>query len=237
MQLSVENLTLTYANHLQALAEMSLQAHSGECICIVGPSGCGKSTLLRVIAGLIPPTQGRISINKTQARIGLMFQDAALLPWRTVRDNIALPFELSRAPIDASAIDDMLRLVGLSDFAVAYPRELSGGMAQRVALARTLIQKPDLLLLDEPFGALDTMTREHLTQALERILCEAKITTVMVTHSISEAVFLADRVLVMSPRPGRITADVPIDLPRPRMWDSARVAVFQSQVRAQLSKR
>lgn len=231
--LFADRISHTYPNGVQALREFSLQVARGQFVAIVGPSGCGKSTLLRIIAGLLQPSAGAVwldgaRITQPSPRIGLMFQDAALLPWRTVEQNIRLPLELgSKAsrqsshhghPSLASSIAPLIQLVGLSGFERAYPRELSGGMAQRVALARALITQPPVLLLDEPFGALDAMTRENLTASVEGILRATGTTAIMVTHSITEAVFLADQVVVCSPRPGSVVGSVPITLPRPRTW-------------------
>ncbi len=228
--LIAESISHTYPNGVEALREFSLCVTRGQFVAIVGPSGCGKSTLLRIIAGLIQPSAGEVwldgeHITQPSSRIGMMFQDAALLPWRTVEQNIRLPLELGgRAARSVSStmghlpIPDLIHLVGLAGFEHAYPRELSGGMAQRVALARALITHPPVLLLDEPFGALDAMTRENLTASVEGILRETGTTAVMVTHSIAEAVFLADQVVVCSPRPGSVVGSVQVGLPRPRAW-------------------
>ncbi len=228
--LIADRISHTYPNGVEALRDFSLRVARGQFVAIVGPSGCGKSTLLRAIAGLIQPSAGEVwldgeRITQPSLRIGMMFQDAALLPWRTVEQNIRLPLELGgraarpvSSMIGRSPIADLIHLVGLIGFEQAYPRELSGGMAQRVALARALITRPPVLLLDEPFGALDAMTRESLTASVEGILRETGTTAVMVTHSIAEAVFLADHVVVCSPRPGSVVGNVPVGLPRPRAW-------------------
>jgi NitT/TauT family transport system ATP-binding protein len=206
-----------------ALGPVSLGVDAGAFVCVVGPSGCGKSTLLRLIAGLLPPTRGEILLDdrvvtKPSQRVGVMFQDANLMPWRTVRDNIALPLELQGASKDEryATVADLLPTLGLEEFPTAYPGELSGGMAQRVALGRVLIQQPDVLLLDEPFGALDALTRENVSTDLLRIWAQLRQTVLMVTHDINEAVLLSDRVLVLSPRPGQVVRDVSVTLPRPR---------------------
>jgi NitT/TauT family transport system ATP-binding protein len=203
-----------------ALTGVELTVEAGEFVSLIGPSGCGKSTLLRLIADLDDASSGELSIfGKTarQARVdqdyGIAFQQAGLLPWRTVAGNIELPLELHKVGRDARAarVAELADLVGLSDFMDRYPDQLSGGMQQRVAIARALAEQPRLLLMDEPFGALDEMTREYLQSELARIAAETGAAVVFVTHSIPEAVFLSDRVVVMSPRPGRITdiLDVP----------------------------
>jgi len=198
---------------VRALEDVQLTVSQGEFVSLIGPSGCGKSTLLRIIADLDAPTAGSVTVfgkSAQQARLdqdyGIAFQQAGLLPWRSVADNVALPLELhgtgSRARKDRVA--ELLELVGLGDFARAYPDELSGGMQQRVAIARALAESPRLLLMDEPFGALDEITRERMQGELVRICAETGAAVVFVTHSIPEAVFLSDRVVVMTPRPGRI---------------------------------
>ncbi len=214
---------------LPVLDDVSLGLDRSEFVCLVGPSGSGKTTLLRILAGLIAPTQGTVSVDgepvsEPHRKIGLVFQQANLMPWRTVLDNIALPLELEGADRAAreAAARDLVALVGLAGFEASYPAELSGGMAQRVAIARALMQQPEVLLLDEPFGALDAMTRDLLGEELLRIWQASRSAVLMVTHSIPEAVLLADHVLVMGPRPGRIEAAFPVDLPRPRTLDTLR---------------
>lgn len=205
--------TVARKKRIVALENIDLTVSPGEFVSLIGPSGCGKSTLLRLIADLETPTSGTLSVfGKTarQARLdqayGIAFQQAGLLPWRTVAGNIELPLELHKvgAASRRARSAELLALVGLSDFADRYPDQLSGGMQQRVAIARALAESPELLLMDEPFGALDEMTRERMQNELVRIAAETKAAVVFVTHSIPEAVFLADRVVVMSPRPGRI---------------------------------
>jgi NitT/TauT family transport system ATP-binding protein len=208
------------ANEVYALADIDLTVDPGEFVTLIGPSGCGKSTLLRLVASLIQPTNGAISVNgKTaeQARLdqdyGMAFQRAGLFDWRTVAKNIELPLELmgwSKSDRRAKA-REMLDLVRLSDFADHHPAELSGGMQQRVAIARSLAFSPSLLLMDEPFGALDEMTREHMQDELLRLWTETGTTVVFVTHSVPEAAYLSTRVVVMSPRPGRISSEVAVD--------------------------
>jgi NitT/TauT family transport system ATP-binding protein len=209
------------AGDVVALTEVDLTVSAGEFVSLIGPSGCGKSTLLRLIADLDAATSGELEVfgkSAHQARIdqdyGIAFQQAGLLPWRTVAGNIELPLELhgmSRAA-RAARVAELAELVGLTDFVDRHPDQLSGGMQQRVAIARALAEQPRLLLMDEPFGALDEMTREYLQSELARIAADTGAAVVFVTHSIPEAVFLSDRVVVMSPRPGRITAILPTDL-------------------------
>jgi NitT/TauT family transport system ATP-binding protein len=208
---------------LHALDDVSFSISPQEFVCVLGPSGCGKSSLLRVLAGTVQPTNGKVRLSSTgeehrQLRVGFMFQHANLMPWRTALENIMLPLELQGMPLEKARTkaEEWIELVGLQDFETTWPRDLSGGMAQRVALARALIQDPDLLLLDEPFGALDALTRERMGHELLSLWQARKKTVLMVTHSISEALMLSDRVLVMTPRPGHIHLDLPVDLPRER---------------------
>jgi NitT/TauT family transport system ATP-binding protein len=209
-----------------ALDDVTLSLSRESFVCLVGPSGCGKSTLLRILAGLLAPTSGRAlldgqPITHAQRRIGIVFQKANLLPWRTVYGNLTLPLELAGLPTAERErrAQSMLELTGLTGFAETYPAALSGGMAQRVAIGRALIHYPEVLLMDEPFGSLDALTREQMSEELLHIWAKHRKTVLMVTHSIPEAVLLADRVLVMSPRPGQLVADVAIPLPRPRSLD------------------
>ncbi|MBK9234295.1 MAG: ABC transporter ATP-binding protein [Anaerolineae bacterium] len=221
---------------VKALANVSFDVHDGEFVALVGPSGCGKSTLLRLVGGLLAPDEGEVLMNGApvtgpRTEIGFVFQAANLMPWRTVLDNIALPLDVLGAAATGVAASGMTRadarrearrlsdLVGLQGFEQAYPRQLSGGMQQRVVLARALIHRPRLLLLDEPFGALDALTRERMNFELLRVWQLRQATVILVTHSIAEAVLLADRVMVMGPRPGHVTATIPIPLPRPRSAD------------------
>lgn len=223
--LSLHRLTTVFPNGnggLHALDDITFDVHAREFVCVLGPSGSGKTTLLRTVAGLIKPTSGAVTFaDQRQLRIGMVFQQANLMPWRTVTENIKLPLEVTGVD-DASArlkVQEMIELVGLTGFADALPRDLSGGMAQRVAIARALIHDPDLLLLDEPFASLDAMTRERMWTELSRIWQSHQKTVIMVTHSINESLFLADRVLVLTQRPGKIKMDMEVDLPRPRNDD------------------
>jgi NitT/TauT family transport system ATP-binding protein len=227
--LQVEKISQTYISGnrtVRALGNISFEVAHGEFVCLVGTSGSGKSTLLRVLGGLLTPSSGHVwlageLVEQPPPSIGFVFQKSNLMPWRTVLENILLPLEIE-GRLDAAAQErarSLLATVGLLDFAHAYPAHLSGGMAQRLALARALIQQPKLLLLDEPFGALDALTRERLNLELLHLWQRYGQTVVMVTHSIDEAVFMADRVLVLGGQPGHLEAQIPIDLPRPRTLD------------------
>jgi NitT/TauT family transport system ATP-binding protein len=212
---------------LRALDKVSFEVCPQEFVCVLGPSGSGKTTLLRVLAGLLEPTEGEVNFgDHQQPRIGMVFQQANLMPWRTVLDNIKLPLELSAAAEAERRARELIKLMDLTGFEDNWPRELSGGMAQRVAIARALIHNPDLLLLDEPFGSLDALTRERMWSELSRIWQAQQKTVVMVTHSINESLFLADRVLVLSARPGRVKLDLEVDLPRPRNDEMRYTAHF-----------
>ena len=205
-----------FPSGVQALRDLSLEIGRGQFVSIVGPSGCGKSTFLRLVAGLDEPTSGELRVEgHDPLGLAFVFQDATLLPWRSVAHNITLPLELRREDAD-ERVAQTLELVGLTDFAAAYPAQLSGGMRMRVSIARALVTRPQILLLDEPFGALDEITRQRLNEELLRLWQEDRWTGLFVTHNVSEAVFLSQRVLVMSARPGRILADIPIPFPYPR---------------------
>jgi NitT/TauT family transport system ATP-binding protein len=231
--ISIENLGVRFDN-VVAIENLDFTVRRGEFVSLLGPSGCGKSTLLKAIARLVAPASGRIVLSDPNLRVGFMFQKPLLLPWRTTLDNVLLPVEIQ---LGGSVVDTtdrhrarlMLDMVGLGDFAAAYPHQLSGGMQQRVALARALISDPDVLLLDEPFGALDELTRELLNEELIRIWQSGETrlhTIVMVTHSIPEAVTMSDRVIVLTDRPARLVEDIRVQCPRPRIpedWEPGAI--------------
>jgi len=218
----------TDGRDVTALTSVSLDIQRGEFISLLGPSGCGKTTLLRIIADLLQPTSGTITVGgespkaaRLKQRYGIVFQSAVLYDWRTVKKNVTLPLEIMHVPKSerSERAEKMLELVGLTDFANHYPNQLSGGMQQRVGIARALALRPEILLMDEPFSALDEFTREKLHIDLLRIWRKTNKTIIFVTHNISESVFLSDRVCVLSPHPGRLSAVVDIDLPRPRTME------------------
>lgn len=247
--LVVNNLDAVFPNGnggLRALEGISFSVQPQEFLCVLGPSGCGKSTLLRILAGLLSPTKGEVvyqgeRLVEPRGGVGYVFQKANLMPWRSVLGNITLPLELQRVQKEVALerASELIDLVGLSGFEDSLPGDLSGGMAQRVAIARALVHDPDILLLDEPFGGLDALTRERMGEELLRIWQAQRKTVVMVTHSIVEALFLADRVLVLSPRPGKLRRDIRVDLPRPRLDEMRYTVTFGelvSQVRAAIGK-
>ena len=227
---------------LQVLRDIDLQVLPGEFVCIVGASGCGKSSLLRLIVGLEEDYEGRIHLDGEPVRgtsldRGLVFQDHRLFPWKTVEQNVALALKNQRLDKreKAERVAEHLALVGLQGFEQAYPHQLSGGMAQRAAIARALITRPKLLLLDEPFGALDALTRIHLQGELQRIWMGQRSSMIMVTHDVEEALYLGDRVIVMDPRPGRIRHEIRVDLPHPRERHSARLQKLRDELLAELT--
>lgn len=239
--LSIQSLSHDFSNGhgpLPVLQDISFDVGEGEFVCLLGPSGSGKSTLLRVLAGLLAPSKGSVCLHGQLVRgpregVGMVFQQANLMPWRTVLENISLPLEVQGRDGEAARqhAAELLQLVGLDGFEAALPGELSGGMAQRVAIARALVQDPELLLLDEPFGALDAITREQMGEELLRIWQARRKTVVMVTHDISEAIFLSDRVLVFSERPGQLTLDMDVTLPRPRLDEMRYTREFGKMAR------
>jgi NitT/TauT family transport system ATP-binding protein len=235
--IAISGLSKTFATlqgeRIEALVDINVAISAGSFATIVGPSGCGKSTLLRILAGLIPASAGSVEIAGQivagpRKDIGMVFQSSILLPWRTVLDNVMLPAEILGIPRDQarSRAQELLRLVHLEGFDNKYPQELSGGMQQRASIARALLHDPAILLMDEPFGALDAMTREQMNLELQRIWQESGKTVILVTHSIPEAVFLGDEVLVMTPRPGRLARLLPVALPRPRGLDGMATPEF-----------
>lgn len=242
-EISLGHVSMTYqaegGNTVNALSDVSLDIQKGEFISLLGPSGCGKTTLLRIVADLLRPTEGTVSVSGVTARearlnrkYGMVFQSPVLYDWRTVQKNVELPLEVMKLPKSEreERAKTMLRLVGLSDFSQHYPGQLSGGMQQRVGIARALAIRPEILLMDEPFSALDEFTREKLHEDLLRIWSKTNKTVLFVTHNISEAVFLSDRVCVLSPHPGRLSAVVDIDLPRPRTMEMRDTAAFTALV-------
>jgi NitT/TauT family transport system ATP-binding protein len=234
--IGVEGVSLIYRSRnaaVQALDNVDFTAAGQEFVALVGPSGCGKSSLLKLISGLLLQSSGTIRVNGRPvggptASIGIVFQSPLLMAWRTVLENVLLQIEIRdlRVADYLAPARDLIRLVGLEGFEDAHPHQLSGGMQQRVGLCRALIHDPDLLIMDEPFGALDAMTRELMNAELQRIWIERRKTVLFITHSISEAVYLADRVLVMSPRPGRIVGEIVVDLPRPRTVATTEMPAF-----------
>ena len=228
---------LAHGRTVDAVSDLSLTVARGEFIALIGPSGCGKSTVLRTMAALEAPSSGSVTVDgkapgelASSHRLGVAFQDNALLPWLSVRKNLELPFKLAGRRVDAARITTILELVGLSGFEQARPKQLSGGMRQRVSIARSIMLEPDVLLLDEPFGALDAVTRRRLNMELQRIWMDDPVTTVLVTHDVDEALLLADRVVVMSPSPGRVRMIRDVPFPRPRTRDVTRTPEFHDMV-------
>ena len=248
-EIKIEDLSVKFPDQnsgeaITALSHINLEINEGEFISLLGPSGCGKTTLLRVIADLLEPTEGQITVRgesprsiRLQKKYGIVFQNPVLYDWRTVRRNVCMPMELLGMPKKerTARVTKMLELVGLNDFGKHYPHELSGGMQQRVGIARALAIRPEILLMDEPFSALDEFTREKLHQDLLRIWRKTNKTIIFVTHNIQEAVFLSDRVVVLSPHPGRVSAVVDINLARPRpleLKDTAEFTALVAKVRS-----
>jgi NitT/TauT family transport system ATP-binding protein len=239
--IEIENVSkrfrLNRKQEIVALDNINLSIPSGEFVSLIGPSGCGKSTLLHLVAALETASGGRISIDgeppealREKHQLGVAFQDHALLPWLTIEANIALPFKIANRGADKARIRELIDLVGLHGFEEARPRQLSGGMRQRAAIARSLCLDPRLLLLDEPFGALDAVTRRSMNVELQRIWIASKLTTILVTHSVDEAIFLADRVVVLSGRPGRIAEIIDVPFARPRTAECMRSEQFHKLV-------
>ncbi len=222
-EIALQGITKRYRNAALALESLSLTVNRGEFVTLLGPSGCGKSTLLKIVSGLSPVNEGAVRVNgmtpqNAREMMSFIFQDATLLPWRTVEQNVGLGLELEHAarPLRKDRVAEMLGLVGLSHVAQCYPRQLSGGMKMRVSIARALVSRPRILLMDEPFAALDEMTRDRLNEELLRLYVEQKWTVLFVTHSVAEAVFLSSRVVILAAHPGRVAHEIPIDLPWPR---------------------
>jgi NitT/TauT family transport system ATP-binding protein len=236
-QVALAGVSKTYGSNPPVLQQIDLTIAKGEFVSLIGPSGCGKSTLLKLISGLTNATSGSILVDgmtpvNARETISYIFQDATLLPWRTVTSNVGLGLELERVSRDRrkQKVDTLLELVGLAHVARAYPRQLSGGMKMRVSVARALATTPRLLLMDEPFGALDEMTRDRLNEELLRLRAEQNWTAVFVTHSVAEAVFLSTRIIVLAPSPGRIAQEIKIDLPFPRTGVTRESPEFESLV-------
>ena len=228
---------ISRSDYVDALVDISFEIYRNEFVALVGPSGCGKSTLLRMIAGLDEPSDGVIKVGDdhpreliARHRVGMAMQEHGLMPWLDAVGNVSLPFRLAGLPIDPKRVEELLELVKLSKFSNARPSQLSGGMKQRLSIARALALQPDLLILDEPFGALDAVTRRMMNQELQRIWSRKPTTTVLVTHSLEEAVFLSDRILMMSPNPGTVISEYPVPLPRPRTLETSREKDFLSLV-------
>jgi NitT/TauT family transport system ATP-binding protein len=233
VQLSLDSVSKTFPNGTLALDRVSFVVAAGEFVSLVGPSGCGKSTALRLIAGLTEPSTGKVAWAGAKPRLGFVFQDAALMPWATVAKNVRLPLELSQtdeATADAR-VRDTLELVGLTKFATSYPRELSGGMRMRVSIARALAMDASVLLMDEPFAALDELTRDRLNDELRELWATKNLTIVFVTHSVYESVYLSSRIIVLSPRPGRVIADIAMAEPKPRDRDFRMTAAYGERCR------
>ncbi len=236
-EITIDAVVKQFRTGALALQDITLNVDKGEFVSLLGPSGCGKSTLLRIVSGLTAPSSGTVTVNgitPMDARdlISFIFQDATLLPWRTVEENVGLGLELEHVPLAArqKTVSKMLELVGLIHVAQRYPRQLSGGMKMRVSIARALVSRPRILLLDEPFAALDEMSRDRLNEELLRLYIEQLWTVLFVTHSVAEAVFLSTRIVILAPHPGRISHIVPIDLPWPRTAETRTSKAYEDQV-------
>ena len=236
-EVSLRGISKRFRNSAVALENISLTIARGDFVTFLGPSGCGKSTLLRVISGLIPVSEGSVTVNgmtpeAAREMMSFIFQDATLLPWRTVEQNVGLGLELEYAArsLRRERVAAMLQLVGLGDVGKRYPRQLSGGMKMRASIARALVSKPRILLMDEPFAALDEMTRDRMNEELLRLFTEQKWTVLFVTHSVSEAVFLSTRIVILAAHPGRVVHELRVDLPWPRTAETREAAEFEATV-------
>jgi NitT/TauT family transport system ATP-binding protein len=236
-EIAFERVSKRYRNAAVALEGISLTVERGEFVTFLGPSGCGKSTLLKLASGLSPVSEGRVQVNgmtpeNARQLMSFIFQDATLLPWRTVEQNVGLELELEHAarPVRAERVAKMLDLVGLGQVAQRYPRQLSGGMKMRVSIARALVTRPRILLMDEPFAALDEMSRDRLNEELLRLYSEQKWTVLFVTHSVAEAVFLSSRIVILAAHPGRVAHEMKVDLPWPRTAETRESKAFEEQV-------
>lgn len=236
-EIALQGVSKQFRKGALALQNISMQVEKGEFISLLGPSGCGKSTLLRLVSGLTPISSGQLAINgmtpvNARELMSFIFQDATLLPWRTVERNVGLGLELEHAAraLRREKVAKMLELVGLTHVALQYPRQLSGGMKMRVSIARALVSRPRILLLDEPFAALDEMSRDRLNEELLRLYIEHQWTVLFVTHSVAEAVFLSTRIVVLAPHPGRIAHVVPVELPWPRTAETRLTSAYDDEV-------
>jgi len=236
-EIELDGVSKRYRNAAVALENVSLTVRRGEFVTFLGPSGCGKSTLLKLVSGLSPVSSGTVRVNgmtpeNAREMVGFIFQDATLLPWRTVEQNVGLGMELEHTARSArkERVEQMLELVKLSNVATRYPRQLSGGMKMRVSIARALVSRPRILLMDEPFAALDEMSRDRLNEELLRLYSEQKWTVLFVTHSVAEAVFLSTRIVILAPHPGRVAHEIEVSLPWPRTAETRESAAFEEQV-------